>query len=124
MKTTLRAMLTVSIFLSIALVAYPIDTPETFTMDSLSQRYEPVEFSHGYHAEMIGDCTMCHHHSEEGTTPACGECHEPITVYHYEGTERETSIGLKGAYHQQCMGCHEEWGSGPVGCTDCHARKE
>jgi hypothetical protein len=121
-RLTLLSILFVSIFLFITL-AYPTDIPETLTLDMLTKRYGPVEFSHLYHADMTGDCTTCHHHSEEGTTPGCGECHEPITVYHYEGTERKPGIGLKGAYHRQCMGCHEEWGSGPMGCTDCHERK-
>jgi uncharacterized paraquat-inducible protein A len=122
MRLTLLSILFVSIFLFIAL-AYPTDTPETLTLDILSERYGPVEFSHGYHAGMAGDCTSCHHHSEEGSTPACGECHEPITVYHYNGAQRVTSIGLKGAYHNQCIGCHKEIESGPVGCTDCHEKE-
>lgn len=116
------SVLFVTILLCITL-AYPTDIPETITLDILSKRYGPVEFSHRYHAEMAGDCVSCHHHSEKGSTPACGECHEPITVYHYKGSERETGIGLKGAYHRQCLGCHKEMESGPVGCTDCHEKE-
>ena len=122
MRLTLVAMLFVSIICFIA-VAYPTDTPETITMDILINRYGSVEFSHGYHAEIADDCSSCHHHSEEGSTPACGECHEPITIYHYEGAQRGPSIGLKGAYHRQCLGCHQEMESGPVGCTDCHEKE-
>ena len=123
MRLTLVAILFMSIICFIA-VAYPTDTPETITLDILINRYGSVEFSHGYHAEITGDCISCHHHSEEGSTPACGECHEPITVYQYYGAQRETSIGLKGAYHRQCLGCHQEMESGPVGCTDCHEKEE
>jgi hypothetical protein len=122
MRLTLISMLFVSIIFFIS-VAYPTDTPETLTLDILINRYGSVEFSHGYHAEMTGDCSSCHHHSAEGSTPACGECHEAITVYHYSGVQREPSIGLKGAYHRQCMGCHQEMESGPVGCTDCHEKE-
>jgi len=122
MRLTLVSIAFVSIFLFIAL-AYPTDTPETLTLDILINRYGSVEFSHGYHAEMTGDCSSCHHHSAEGSTPACGECHEAITVYHYSGVQRGPSIGLKGAYHRQCMGCHQEMESGPVGCTDCHEKE-
>ena len=122
MRLTLVSMLFVSIICFIA-VAYPTDTPETITLDMLINRYGSVEFSHGYHAEIAGHCSSCHHHSEEGSTPACGECHEPITVYQYQGAQRETSIGLKGAYHRQCLGCHQEMESGPVGCTDCHEKE-
>jgi hypothetical protein len=123
MRLTVPSLLFASIFLLIAL-AYPTNIPETIQLDSLSNIYGPVEFSHKYHAEIAGDCTTCHHHSEKGATPACGECHEPITVYHYNGAHRETGIGLKGAYHLKCMGCHEEVGSGPLGCTDCHAKED
>lgn len=121
-RLTLVSILFMSIICFIA-VAYPTDTPETITMDMLINRYGSVEFSHGYHAEIADDCSSCHHHSEEGSTPACGECHEPITVYQYHGSQRETSIGLKGAYHRQCLGCHQEMESGPVGCTDCHEKE-
>ena len=116
------SVLCVIIFVGIT-VAYSTNTPETITLDILSKRYGPVEFSHGYHADMAGDCASCHHHSPKGTTPACGECHEPIIVYHYDPAQKGPDLGLKGAYRGQCMGCHKEMESGPIGCTDCHERK-
>jgi hypothetical protein len=122
MRLIFLSMLFVSIFLFYAL-AYPTDIPETITLDSLSTRYGPVEFSHGQHANIAGNCAKCHHHSPKGSTPACGECHESIVVYHYNAEKREPDLGLKGAYHRQCMGCHEKMESGPVGCTDCHEKK-
>ena len=115
------SVLFVAIVVSITL-AYPTDIPETITLDILSKRYGPVEFSHGYHADMAGDCASCHHHSPKGTTPACGECHEPIIVYHYDPAQGGPNLGLKGAYHGQCMDCHKEMESGPMGCTDCHEK--
>jgi hypothetical protein len=30
-------------------------------------------------------------------------------------------LGLKGAYHLNCTGCHTKMG-GPTGCLDCHPR--
>lgn len=111
-----------SIFL-FSVLAYPTGTPETITLDSLSTRYGPVEFSHGQHAKIAGTCAKCHHHSPKGSTPACGECHESIIIYHPNTAKREPDLGLKGAYHRQCMGCHEKMGSGPLGCTDCHEKK-
>jgi hypothetical protein len=121
-RLTLVSILSASIFLFIAL-AYPTNTPETIQLDSLSNVYGPVEFSHRYHAEMAGDCASCHHHSAKYSTPACGECHESISVYHYDAAKRAPDLGLKGAYHVQCMGCHKEMGSGPLGCTDCHEKE-
>jgi hypothetical protein len=121
-RLTLLSILFFSIFLFIALV-YPAGVPETIQLDSLSKIYGPVEFSHSYHAEMAGDCAICHHHSVKGSTPACGECHESIIVYHYDAARRVPDLGLKGAYHRQCIGCHKEMESGPAGCTDCHAKE-
>jgi hypothetical protein len=122
MKTILVSISFVSIFLCIA-VAYPTDIPETITLDSISQVYGPVKFSHAQHADIAGDCAKCHHHSAKGSTPACGECHESIIVYHYDVAKRNPNLGLKGAYHGQCMGCHKKMESGPMGCTDCHEKK-
>jgi hypothetical protein len=116
------SVLLASIFLCITLT-YPTDAPENITLDSLVNVFGPVEFSHGYHAEMAGDCASCHHHSPEGTTPSCGECHEHIIVYHYDPAQEGPRLGLKGAYHRQCLGCHQEIESGPVGCTDCHEKE-
>ncbi len=83
--------------------------------------YGPVRFMHRKHAGMIRDCTECHHHrpadpkAEEALR--CSSCHQ--TPFNPEIPER---IGLKGALHRQCMGCHKKWNRGPVGCTDCHVK--
>jgi hypothetical protein len=122
MRLILFFVLVVSIFL-ISALAYPTGTPETITIDSLATLYGPVEFSHAQHAEIAGNCAKCHHHSPKGVTTACGECHEAIVVYHYSTDKKGPDLGLKGAYHRQCMGCHEKMGSGPLGCTDCHEKK-
>jgi hypothetical protein len=94
------------------------DAPQTFTMKSLENIYQPVIFSHGLHAEMGGDCAACHHHSPAGQTPVCGECHGEAF-----NPENLNMPGLKGAYHLQCLGCHREMGAGPTGCTECHPKK-
>ena len=31
-------------------------------------------------------------------------------------------IGLKAAYHQQCMGCHRDMDKGPIDCAGCHPK--
>ena len=120
-RLTLMAILVTSIcFMALA---YSDDKPETITLDGLSNIYGPVDFSHGAHTEIADDCATCHHHSEKGSTPSCQECHEPISIYNYKGAMRTTGLGLKGAYHNQCIGCHKEADSGPLGCTDCHIKK-
>ena len=96
----------------------PGHAPETMTLSGLEKRYEPVAFSHSLHADMGGGCGDCHHHSPAGQTLACGRCHgEPFNP------QNLSLPGLKGAYHLQCLGCHREMDAGPVGCTECHARK-
>ncbi len=92
--------------------------PEVSILSALENIYEPVAFSHDMHTLMADDCATCHHHSDPGQTLACSECHgAPFDP------ENLNLPGLKGAYHLQCMGCHREMDSGPVGCTECHAKK-
>jgi hypothetical protein len=96
----------------------PEKGPEVFVLNALEKIYEPVTFSHGMHTLVADDCVTCHHHSDSGETPACKECHgapfDPKNL---------NMPGLKGAYHLQCMGCHQQTDSGPTGCTECHGKK-
>jgi len=94
--------------------------PEILTIEILSNLYESVVFTHNDHTSYADNCETCHHHSAPGVTASCSKCHS--SVPRAQATDK-TLIGLKGAYHKQCMGCHKEMGSGPVGCTDCHAKK-
>ena len=92
--------------------------PETCNLNKLEKLYEPVLFSHNAHTSLADDCAVCHHHSPVGETWACGVCHgAPFDSKNLD------KPGLKGAYHLQCMGCHKEVGSGPVGCAECHSKK-
>jgi len=84
--------------------------------------YGPVRFMHMKHATVVKDCLVCHHHRPaEADAPEavrCSACHQKSFSSKTQGR-----VGLKAAYHQQCMGCHEEMAEGPVGCMDCHAKK-
>lgn len=120
--------------------------PDSIKLDSLVNLYERVDFNHAKHITIVKDCAECHHHTtgtlvqdadcvrchkNSGATPvvACKGCHaaQPFsaaalreknrTAYHMD------KLGLKGAYHQNCTGCHSKMG-GPTGCQDCHARKK
>lgn len=90
--------------------------PATITLGILSKRHEPVIFSHEMHIEAVERCATCHH-TPPGETLACSDCH--TTPFDPEST---SELGLKGAYHHQCLGCHRDSESCPVGCTDCHAK--
>jgi hypothetical protein len=135
----------------LALIASPADSrakdiPDSIDLGSLANLYGKVKFNHAKHIMLVKDCAECHHHTtgtlvqdadcvrchkNSGATAvvACKGCHEaqPFsaaalrekskTAYH---TDR---LGLKGAYHQSCTGCHRRMG-GPTGCQDCHARNK
>jgi hypothetical protein len=93
------------------------DSPAEVIIGGIAAWFEPVVFSHGPHAEIAGDCESCHHFSD-GTPATCVSCHEERP-----GVPSAEQPALKVAYHERCVGCHKEVGSGPVGCEDCHARR-
>ncbi len=120
---------------------------------SKSDDYEPVGFSHRIHDEIVGgDCGVCHHRyasaandrvGDDITTlhasidvklgGPCSACHDnmesnaPQSCRRCHGLPDEPDdparIGLKGAYHRQCIGCHERQlkpASAPTACNSCH----
>jgi hypothetical protein len=103
------------------------DAPKVTILNSpvvnkYSDLYEPVRFIHSKHANVLGDCSIFHHRmpreeqdtygepvsmlqlKERQTEPvACSACHADPFNPKDPGTP-----GLKGAYHQLCMDCHQE----------------
>ena len=94
-----------------------------------------VLFDHKTHgADYDLACTSCHHHPsepEEGAAVlACGSCH----VFPEDGSlpnvclvcHNADEVSVDGmpaetdSFHNQCIGCHKETGSGPVECASCH----
>lgn len=112
------------------------DIPDSVTIGLLSEKYEPVEFPHRqmidrlmehigeskiatyFHGDEDVVCQGCHHHSPIGVEPPlCESCHgEPFN-------EAELfKPGLLGAYHRQCLGCHQTMEiEEPQDCEGCHA---
>ena len=105
-----------------------LDSPLVNTFGDL---YGPVRFMHTKHASRLqGNCALCHHASPKGAnaagpnegdrlseTLACRSCHqEAFDPAHPD------RMGLKAAYHQQCMDCHKQMNQGPVDCTGCHRK--
>ena len=83
--------------------------------------YGPVRFMHSKHATVVKDCALCHHYRPVDETASetvrCSACHqEPFKKDHPE------RLGLKAAYHQQCMGCHKDMDKGPIDGAGCHAK--
>ena len=85
-------------------------------------QYGPVRFMHSKHAAATKDCALCHHYRpadpKAPETVRCSACHQES--FNPDHPER---IGLKAAYHQQCMACHKEQGKGPVDCSGCHEKQ-
>ena len=122
-------------------------------LNSRSEDYEPVPFAHRIHDELSGgDCGVCHHryamseddrvgedikslhasieiqlggpcaacHDDMASNPpqACGRCHAGPNE-----SDDPARLGLKGAYHRQCIGCHERQlqpAPAPTQCSSCH----
>lgn len=122
--------------------------PAQVQIDQLRKDFAPVQFDHASHVDMVGECSECHHHTTgtpsknpdclrchdsggTGERVACHDCHtvEPFSADNLKKMATDSKRyhqdrpGLKGAYHRNCMGCHESSG-GPTGCLDCHPRND
>lgn len=131
-----------------ASAGWGMDLPETVALNSLSQFYAGVEFDHAMHLDVTSDCAVCHHHTtgmalqesrcakchkggDLQARVACRDCHvkEPFSASYLQAKKADSQryhidqLGLKGAYHQNCLGCHQQM-DGPTGCLDCHSRSE
>lgn len=130
-------------------IAVAGDGPDEVTIDLLAQHYEPVEFPHAMHEEVVdGECAVCHHHTlgtgvvdescaechaESGATDeiSCQECHaaKRFDAEYLKQLSEDTPLhhidrlGLKAAYHTRCLNCHAEM-EVATGCQDCHMRTE
>lgn len=107
-------------------------------ISGLSEKFEGVRFAHRRHIEKLETliassklavhfhgrqdlvCQGCHHHTPAGQTPPrCQSCHgtpfNPLNLF---------MPGIVGAYHRQCVGCHDQMGITTVSsCTSCHDPK-
>ncbi|HOT46224.1 MAG TPA: cytochrome c3 family protein [Spirochaetota bacterium] len=93
--------------LLLAGIAYSVE--DVIVLPKTGHRKPPITFSHRAHTDDYGaKCIECHH---AGKNVKCSTCH----LRH----DRGNLINLKGAFHQQCLGCHRKT-SGPKGCGRCH----
>lgn len=107
--------------------------PETVTIGIMQDKYEPVKLPHrrivhklssvikeskiagSFHQNETTLCAACHHHTAPTKRPpACVSCH---------GIKAEMAQnnrpGLKGAYHGQCIICHQKMEIQKPAATDC-----
>ena len=103
----------------ISYAAFPVNTPETPVRLMYQSIAGNVLFDHTTHSSVPGygiNCSDCHHDLEgddSGTPEACGECHSS------EGDDEDVPKRTD-AFHQQCIGCHSDFGAGPEECAACH----
>ncbi len=117
----------------------PETGPNVVILRELENAYEAVPFEHQSHAkmaEMWNGCVTCHHRSPQPDAsaaapaagsmtqeasvkvPACKSCHPVASA--------DVNIhmpSLKGAYHRQCLNCHQEW-MHENACVICHKPKQ
>lgn len=63
-------------------------------------------------------CGDCHNTAADGSFPeSCADCHDPES----EPEFYEEPVMKRGdAFHMQCIDCHQNYGAGPVECSECH----
>jgi len=107
--------------------------PEKVVIDVLTDQYEGAQFPHRqvfrsiesrigdngmaayFHDKQTTLCMGCHHHSPATLQPPkCAACHGEVTKGLQDGRP-----GLMGAYHGQCITCHQEMEIKEPAATDC-----
>lgn len=119
---TLKKDLKITLVLAIVLLitgivcyaSFPPPAPEEPVRLMFQNAAGKVLFGHMTHkADYDLSCVDCHHNIEDDEVYNCSECHE--------ATGDEDMPGRADAFHDQCKGCHEDAGAGPVECNSCHA---
>ena len=114
--------------------------PQEVMIDKLSDQYGPVALPHAriaaklqegiasnaladtFHQHELTLCQGCHHQSPPSRNPpSCSSCHD-------QPFSQKTPVrpGLKAAYHQMCMDCHDQMNitePANTDCSSCHEQK-
>lgn len=116
------------------------DVPEKVSIGTIAKDYQASDFPHrkiiktlidgigedklaaSFHTDKATLCQGCHHNSPASKNPPkCASCHgQP-----FEKAKGDRP-GLKAAYHQQCMGCHDRMKlekPANTACADCHKER-
>lgn len=122
--TARMAYLLLGVWAGFALAQTEVKTdhfPDIIEIGLLENIFKPVQFDHKLHAEMTAmgaGCNTCHHHGSEGVFEPCADCHVQ--------DEADASMKmptLNGAYHRNCLNCHQSW-TGDEVCKTCHIQKK
>ncbi len=92
----------------------PSQFPHRKIVKSIMERIEGSEMARVFHGDGRTLCMGCHHNSPlSDEPPRCASCHGQSTF------TRDGRPGLKGAYHGQCITCHQKMNIKAVAATDC-----
>ena len=122
---------------AISYAAFPKKAPEQPVRLMFHAVSGKVLFSHKDHAseaEYGIACIECHHHPDDENDidySPCGDCHHVpegdqkvpeacLDCHEVDEIEDSEIIKSGDAFHDQCIGCHQEYGAGPVECSSCH----
>jgi len=92
-----------------------VDFPHRQMVRALSSRIKENKMAAYFHSDDITLCVGCHHNSPATLNPPkCASCHGQAFK-----NEQDGRPGLKGAYHGQCIACHQVMGIEEPAATDC-----
>ncbi|MBU1343961.1 MAG: cytochrome c family protein [Proteobacteria bacterium] len=92
----------------------PSSFPHRKMVQAISKRVEGSRMAKAFHTDEAGLCMGCHHNSPKTLEPPkCASCHSK------SGPALDGRPGLKGAYHGQCITCHQKMKVEAVAATDC-----
>jgi hypothetical protein len=116
--------------------AFPVNPPEEPVRLMFKVTAGKVLYDHQTHTSESGyglSCWDCHHHpmDDDSALIACGACHfttdgevlppEVCNDCHDPDEIEDTELIKRSeAFHQGCIGCHEEFEAGPSACASCH----
>jgi len=92
----------------------PARFPHRKMVQAIFQRVEKSDMAKAFHTDQAGLCIGCHHNSPKTLDPPqCAACHSK------KGPGLDGRPGLKGAYHGQCITCHQKMEVKTMAATDC-----
>ncbi len=92
----------------------PSAFPHRKVVQAIIKKVETNEMAKSFHGDQAQLCVGCHHNSPKSLEPPkCASCHSK------NGSGADDRPGLKGAYHGQCITCHQKMGIETVLATDC-----
>jgi len=92
--------------------------PHAKVIAAIKKRIEKNSMAQTFHGDETTMCMGCHHNSPATEKPQkCTSCHGKTGI---KSNDSDGRPGLKGAYHGQCITCHQKMKVETVAATDCN----